>query len=166
MLARQHKPDIILIDGISLMRAETRGAEWEKMKELSYGLKNLSTNYDVAMVVTSQAANSARGRRTEIQTLGRGDDFLMPTLNDAAYGDSFVQACSDVITMAGDPDSQYVTWYSIRKHRERGWQQALPLRMAFAWRPGFGQIIDLSELGYDRFQVGNESRRVLGLGQL
>lgn len=165
-LVRQHKPDILLTDGISLLRSERTSQVWEQMKDLCYGYKHLLTVYDIPGLVTHQAVNSNKGRRTEIEVVGRGDDFIMPSLNDAAFGDSFVQACSDVITMVGDQTAEHIRWYSIRKHRERGWAQQLPARMAFAWNPKYGQIVDLSDKGYNPEAVGIEARRVLGLDHL
>lgn len=162
-LIRQHEPDIVLIDGISLLRSESRGQMWEKMFELCYGAKNLATIHELPIIVTHQAVNSRRGNRGETTTVGRGDDFHMPSLNDAAYGDSFVQACSDVITFCAEPTSPNVNWYSIRKHRERGWANPLPSRMGLAVDFVHGRIIDLSRLGYDPAAVGEEARRVLGL---
>lgn len=161
-LIRQHNPDIVLVDNVSLLRSSSRGATWEQMKEICYGLKNLGTIYEVPMIITHQAVNSARGRRTERTSLVRGDDDLMPSLNDAAYGDAFVQACSDVITMCGEPLNQYINWYSIRKHRERGWSQALPTRMALVCDFAHGIMVDLSEKGYSPEAVGDEVRRILG----
>jgi hypothetical protein len=84
----------------------------------------------------------------------------MPSLNDVAYGDSFVQACSDVITMCGEATSQYINWYSIRKQRERGIEP--PARMALAIDFGAGRIYDLSPLGFDPDKVGAETKRLLG----
>lgn len=165
-LVRQHNPDIILTDGISLLRSERTSQVWEQMKETCYGYKHLLTVHEIPGLVTHQAVNSNKGRRTEIEVTGRGDDFIMPSLNDAAFGDSFVQACSDVISMVGDPTTDHVRWYSIRKHRERGWLQQLPPRMAFAWNPRYGQIIDLSDKGYNPEAVSIEARKVLGLDHL
>lgn len=164
-LSRQHQPDVILVDGISLLRASSSQV-WEQIKELSYGLKNIATIHEVPIIVTHQAVNSAKGRRTEIEIPGRGDDFIMPSLNDIAYGDAFAQACSDVISMCGDKQYKHINWYSFRKTRERAWQQAMPQRMAFAWDPGNGRIIDLSERGYNQEAIGTEARRVLGLTEL
>jgi hypothetical protein len=90
----------------------------------------------------------------------------MPSLNDVADGDSFARACSDVIAMCGDATSRNITWYSLRKYRERGWQQAMPQRMALAVDYRFGRIIDLSERGYNQEAIGQEARRVLGLENL
>lgn len=162
-LIRIHKPDLVLIDGVSLIRADSRGQTWEQMKEICYGMKLLATVHEVPIIITHQAVNSARGRRTERSSIVRGDDDLMPSLNDVAFGDSFVQACSDVITMCGEPESQFINWYSIRKSRERGWQTNLPTRMGLAVDFNNGRIVDLSELGYNRELVGNEVRRLFNI---
>lgn len=162
-LVRQHNPDVVLIDGISLLKSSSRGQMWEQMKDLCYGAKQLATRYEVPILMTHQAVNSNRGNRKEITALGRGDDFHMPNLNDAAFGDSFVAACSDVITMCGEPHSSNIVWYSLRKFRERGFQQELPGRMALIKDFGRGIIHDASELGYNIDAVDQERRRVLGL---
>lgn len=162
-LIRQHNPDLLLIDGISLLKSDVRGQLWEQMKDLCYGAKNLGTIYELPIIMTHAASNSARGKRTEVAAMGRGDDFIMPSLNDAAYGDSFVFACTDVITMCGEPSSSNVIWYSLRKFRERGFQQELPSRMALIKDFGRGIIHDASEYGYNMEAVGQEMKRVLGM---
>jgi replicative DNA helicase len=161
-LINQHQPDIVLIDGISLLRHESRGQTWEQMKDLCYGMKNLATIREVPILMTHQAVNSARGSRKEVESMGRGDDFHMPSLNDAAFGDAFVQACSDVITMCAEPTSKHINWYSIRKHRERGWQKDLETRYGMAVDYGLGKIFDLSEYGYSPNLVGQETQHLLG----
>lgn len=163
VLIRQHRPDIVLIDGISLLGSTRRTTVWEQIHDLAYGLKNLATIYELPILVTHQAVNSAKGKRTEITMMGRGDDFIMPSLNDAAGGEDFNRACSDVITMCGEPTSQYINWYSLRKFRERGWQQPIAARMALAVNFGTGRIEDLGYLGYNPAAVGEEVRRRLGV---
>lgn len=162
-LIRQHNPDVLLIDGVSLLKSDVRGQLWEQMKDLCYGVKNLGTIYEIPILMTHQAVNSARGSRKEITALGRGDDFHMPSLNDAAYGDSFVAACSDVITMCGEPSTSNIIWYSLRKFRERGFQQELPARMALIKDFGRGKIYDAGHLGYNIEAVGQEMRSKLGM---
>jgi len=162
-LVNQHQPDIVLVDGISLLRHEGRGQTWEQMKDLCYGMKNLATIKEIPILMTHQAVNSNRGnRREKEEIMGRGDDFHMPNLNDAAFGDAFVQACSDVITMCGEPSSSYINWYSIRKHRERGWNKPLESRYAMAVDYGMGRIVDLSEYGYAPNLVGQETQNLFG----
>lgn len=160
-LVRQHKPDIVLIDGVARMRSN-KSSEWEKLMENCYGLKDLATINEVPILMTHWSINVMKGRKVNEESVsGRGDTFVMPSLNDAAYGDSFVQSCSDVITMVPDELSPNVTWFSLKKHRERGWSNPLPSRMALATNFAYGQIIDLSIHGYNPGLVGEESRRLL-----
>lgn len=162
-LIRQHNPSMVLIDGVGLLRSSSRGQTWEQMREVCYGLKNIATAREVPILATHQSVNSAKGRRSEPNTIVRGDDFVMPSLNDAADGESFVRACSDIITMCGEPQSQYINWYSLRKYRERGWKQPLPVRMALACDFGKGHIVDLSHLGHAVDAVGQEVKRLFGV---
>lgn len=161
LLHRQFQPTLILIDGISLLRDEEGAkAGWERMHNLCYGLKNFCTAYDVPAIITNQAVNTRRGRRGETDAAqGRGDDWIMPSLNDAAYGDSFVQASSTIITMCPDRDDHRVRWYSLRKSRERdvAWQP----RLALAWDVDRGRITDLSHLGTDMDRINQELARLV-----
>lgn len=166
-LIRLHKPDLVLVDGIMLLRYEGRKqSTWEIMDDLSYGMLHLTTIHEVPAIITHQAVNTSRGLRREVAMVGRGDDFMMPTLNNAAGGEGFVRACSTIFTMAGDPSARYVQWYSLRKLRERAMPENIPARMGMAWDPGTGQIIDLGYLGNVQEAVGNEARRLLGLDKI
>lgn len=165
-LIRQHQPDVVYIDNFHTIEVSGRLQEWEKVKKLIYDFKHLATVHDIPIIVTHHAVNSARGRRKEITGLtNRGDDFMMPSLNDAAYGDSFVGACSDVITMCGEETSTHINWYSIRKDRERGFEN-LSHRMAFAIDYDSGKLFDLGEFGFDVERVGEEARRLIGVATL
>lgn len=164
-LIKQHQPDMAFVDGISLLQlpGNNRDQTWEQMKKLCYGLKNIATVNNIPIMVSHQAVNSARGRRTQVDTIGRGDDFHMPSLNDAAYGDAFVGACSDVITMCAEPSSTHINWYSLRKTRERGWRQPLPPRMGLIVDFATGRIHDAGQYGNQPETVGQEARRILGV---
>lgn len=157
-LISRYKPDLVLIDGVSLLGNDQRSTqEWEKMKHVCYDLKRLTTVARVAMIVSHQAVNSRRGQRSNRDDgQGRGDDWVMPTLNDAAFGDAFVQAMSTVITMAPDRDSEFVRWYSIRKSRERNLE--FKPRQALGWAVDRGQIVDLERCGEDITAITNELR--------
>lgn len=161
-LIRLHHPDLVLVDGISLLRYDGRGQTWEAMKELSYGAKQLCTITKTPMIITHQPANLSRGSKETTMT-GRGDAFYMPTLNDAAYGDAFVQACNTVITMAPDQNARYVQWYSVRKARDRPLPDNMPPRMGMAWGPNTGRIVDLGQWGHVPDRVGEEARNLLGI---
>lgn len=144
-----YRPDLVLIDGITLMKPESREqGTVEFLSRYSNGIKRLATAYDCAIMVTNQVINKRRGSRKDTDVAqGRGDDWLMPSLNDSYYSDAFVQACSTVITMAPDRETKYLRWYSFRKTRNRDLPEVS--RMAFIWDVDSGRIIDVANLGTD-----------------
>lgn len=160
-LVRRHRPDILLIDGISLLRSDSRRQTWEQIRDLSYGLKNIATVHEIPIIVSTQASNSGRGRRTESPT----GHFLMPSMDDVAFGDSFAQACDTLITMCGDQATTYLRWYSLRKVRERSWSQDIPMRMGLIWDVDTGLIQDVSELGYNQVAVIKSVEAAIGIRQ-
>lgn len=151
MLTEMFDPDIVLIDGISILRSETRSSnEWEMMKYNAYGLKTFATYKGIPIIVTHQSVNTRRGQRKDGDAnQGRGDDWIMPTLNDAAYGDAFAQACATVIAMCSDRERGDVRWYSVRKARERDIDYESHPRDAVFWDVDKGRIIDLSAYSGD-----------------
>lgn len=144
-LALQLQPDIVLVDGLSLIEPDQKTTQaWEEIRKLSYGLRNMAGQINAHVMVSSQAVNSRRGARKETDSAaGRGDDWIMPNMNDAAFGDSFVQAMHNILTMASDQHTARAKWYSIRKAREA--DIADGKRRAFAWDVDRGLIADLGE---------------------
>lgn len=165
-LTLQFQPDVVCIDGISLMYNEKNlKAGWEEMKYNSYGLKNFATRHDLPIVVTHQAVNASRGNKDKDNQMGmaagRGDDFRMPTLNDSAYGDSFVQACSTVITMCPDAQRSDLRWYSVRKCREREFEE-IGQRLPMYWDVDSGTVVDMSHHKQDVAAVLLEVSKMTG----
>lgn len=150
-LTEMFNPDIILIDGISLLRPEiNRSGEWEHMKYNIYGLKHWATYKAIPIIVTHQSVNTRKGQRKDNDAAqGRGDDWIMPTLNDAAYGDAFVQGCATVIAMCSDRVHHDRRHYSVRKARERDINYAQHPRDVIYWAVDQGIIEDLSRFGGD-----------------
>lgn len=148
-LAEQLEPDLILIDGVSLLRTDSRRdkAGWEKMDENCEALKAIATAADIVIMASHQSVNTRRGQRGERDGGGgRGDDWVMPNLNDAAGGDALVRNCSSIFTMCPDKELSNIRWYSVRKTRERFIKDWKP-RMALRWNVDAGQIDDLGKHG-------------------
>lgn len=160
-LIDRHQPDMCFIDGISLLGGFERRAEWERMKDLSYGLKSIATVRSVPIMMTHQAARpehpSGSGRKSKDApesdgAIGRGDSIEMPTLNKAAFGDAFVQACNTIIVAAPDPYRSDVRWYSIRKIRDREIENLQP-RYAIWFDVDRGHIVDLAGMNTGSIQA-------------
>jgi replicative DNA helicase len=80
------KPDIVIVDGVYLLRAEQldKGAgDWQRLKAISNELKQTCIDLDVAVFGTSQ-----------LKRTGKEDGF---NLEDIAYGDSLGQDADLVI---------------------------------------------------------------------
>lgn len=164
-LCQQFAPTILLLDGISLLHNERNWRSvWEEMRYNSYGLKHFATRANLPVIVTHQAVNTSRGIKggdNKAGSVGRGDDDRMPSLNDAAYGDSFVQACSTVITMAPDADRPDLRWYSFRKLRERDFD-SIGTRRAMYWNVDAGEIRDLAQFGTDKRLIAEHIHSLTG----
>lgn len=147
-LAHQFEPDMILIDGVLLLEDDKRAKEgWQKMDNICYGLKNFATADDLVIMMSHQAVNLNKGRK-QVGAHGRGDDWVMPTLNDASGGEAFVRACTTIFTMAPDIKHSNLRWYSIRKSRERDFDEWKP-RYGLGWDVDKGHIEDFSRYGED-----------------
>jgi hypothetical protein len=152
------RPDIIYIDGVSIMsdRAQNRrGGEWESMKEHMYNLKTWCTAEDTTMMVTHQSGRLGK-KTTDVTTPG-GDNWRMPTSDDAYGGDAFIQACTTAITMCGDKERSDIRWYHFVKARER--QMEFRPRVPMVWDVDKGLIRDLSS--FSREQAYTEATRLI-----
>ena len=151
---KQLSPDLVCIDGVMLLHDDEGGkSSWEKMDNVCYGLKNLATAYDIAILMSHQSINSRKGQRSAGGAAqGRGDDWVMPTLNDAAGGEAFVRACTTIFTMCPDLTHANARWYSIRKSRERAFKEWKP-RYCLLWDVDCGHIEDLSKYGEDMIVI-------------
>lgn len=146
-LIKEFRPDLVCIDGVMLLADDLKGEGYIKMDNVCYGLKNLAVAEDVAILVSHQAVNTQKGRKTH-ESQGMGDDWRMPTLNDAAGGEAFVRACNTIFTMAPDMNHRNLRWFSVRKSRERSIENWRP-RYALGWDVDTGNIVDMSLHGDD-----------------
>jgi hypothetical protein len=160
-LINRYQPDMMFIDGLSLVGTDSRNQQvWEQIRELSYGLKNLATNFNMPIMVSHQSVNSRRGARTDNNMAqGRGDDWNIPTLNDLAFGDAAAQAINTCIAMAPDKRSADIRWVAFRKCRDR--EIEYREREAFFTDFGRGRVVDLGRLGGDMPLITQEVNRLV-----
>jgi replicative DNA helicase len=97
-LINEFSPDLVVMDGIALM--DVAGTEsWQKVMDISYGLKALAQNHKIVIVATNQVNRSV------------GMDE-MPTPEQVAFGDTFMQACDVGIFIqqkVNHPDVRFIT---------------------------------------------------------
>lgn len=137
-LVYEWQPDVVLVDGIGLLRYEGSSITgWEQLKALSYDMKNYATAESIIMMITHQVVRNPGGGKT------RGSEFIMPNLNDVAYGDAIVHACSTIIAMVADRENPLLHWYSVKKNRNG--ELDYISRLALGWMVDKGIIKDLGE---------------------
>jgi len=91
LLIEEHTPDVVIVDGLMLLKEEEKiKGSWEKVHALSYGLKELVSTKEIAMIVTNQI--NREGATAEI-----------PGLENISYGDGFGQAVDKVLTITPGP---------------------------------------------------------------
>jgi replicative DNA helicase len=103
-LIDEYIPDVVVVDGIVLLEGQG-GSDWERVKNLAYGLKSMALNKKVVIIGATQAAKTA------------GSD--MPQADQIAYSDGLLQAADVGIMLQSDsenPDVRYCTLPVMRNH--------------------------------------------------
>lgn len=85
--AREHRPDVLVIDGFHLISGT--GKTWESMKDSAEAVKGLAQALNLSVLAVHQANREA--------VLAPDD---APRLGDSAYGLALVQAANRVISLA------------------------------------------------------------------
>ena len=104
-LAREHRPDILVVDGFHLVRGE--GKSWEAMKEASEDIKGVVMDMGAVALVGSQVNRDA--------VLAPDD---VPTGGDAAYGMAAYETANRVISMATVRSRKQERVFKLIKHRD------------------------------------------------
>jgi len=106
------KPDVVFIDGIYLMQDEEHGSQsWEQIRNICRGLKTLSTDSNVVVLVTNQT-----GRQRE-----NNESTATPAqASSVAYGYDFNRFVDILVSIGGSansPDIREVAIPLIRSGR-------------------------------------------------
>ena len=91
--AREHRPDVLAIDGVHLISGA--GKTWENMKQAAEALKGLAQHMGLVLIGGTQVTRDA--------VMADGD---VPELGQSAYGMAYLEAANKVISLAdkrGDP---------------------------------------------------------------
>lgn len=129
-LAKTYKPDLLVVDGLSLIAEAGYRQVWEAIKSLSYGLKTLAVSLNVPILFSHQANRSAANTKRP------------PALHEIAYGDAVAQACDRVLGIARKSDDEILVY--VQKFR-RG--RPCPRPIALRFQPGRGEIYEVREGG-------------------
>lgn len=108
---RDEKPDIVLVDGIYLMRPDENinGADWQKLKAISNELKNVAMEESARIIGT-----------TQLKRTGKDDGY---DLEDLAYSDSIGQD-ADLVIAGSRPKGMSINqslWTIIKNRHGSGY---------------------------------------------
>ncbi len=89
-LVKRFEPDVVLIDGLNFIQMPSRRGQqaWERIMDISYGLKSIASGQDVVVIVSHQA------NRAAAHNLNRP-----PALHEIAGGDGFSHACDRMLVL-------------------------------------------------------------------
>jgi len=127
-LVREHKPDLVLIDGLGFMISGGAGDKvWEQVRDISYSLKSMAEAYNLVIILSDQATRDVRPDR-------------IPKINQCAFGQGFAHACDKVIGLARRLNEESQLIYRMEKNR-RG--MAITDSKTLAWEVDKGIIREI-----------------------
>jgi len=141
-----HKPDLLLVDGLHLISGGSngRGAKgWEILKEGVDSLKALSQHEKIVTIVAHQPDRSASAKGA----------IVPPGLSQVGYGFSVMEAADRVISMSRDPRSESHRLYRVVKIR-RG--KAIPDARRLKFNVDVGEIHEVKFVDPGEFETTNE----------
>ena len=101
-MTQEFSPDLVVVDGVALL--EGMGNEsWQKMMDISYGLKSIAQNNKIVVIATNQANRDAKDE--------------MPRPDQVSYGDAFMQACDCGIFIQQNINKPLMRYITIPKRR-------------------------------------------------
>jgi replicative DNA helicase len=127
-LVKRFEPDVVLIDGLNFIQTPARRGQqaWERIMDVSYGLKSVAAGQDVVVMVSHQA------NRAAAHNLNRP-----PALHEIAGGDGFSHACDRLLVLHPPKQPAHRLVVTIQKFR-RG--EPLQGGLHLLFDPGKGLI--------------------------
>jgi archaellum biogenesis ATPase FlaH len=105
--AKDSKLDVLIIDGLYLMRSDEqpnkKAAMWEQMKSVSDGVSRIAQDLGLPILASTQFNRQAREMDFDINSIG--------------YSHAFAQDADAVISLERDPVAPEVRFLSVRKNR-------------------------------------------------
>ena len=139
-LVEEHRPDLVVLDGIHLIGGEPNQTGWERIKQAADSLKAAAQHLNCVVVWTSQVDREAMRNPTEPASTGAS----------AAYGKAAVEAANRLITLANADNSRRKT-FKVPNNRG-GAEFHTKLHLAFDVDIGHVEQIEL----YSPIQNGEE----------
>jgi hypothetical protein len=110
-LIEEHQPDLVVFDGIHLVREE-RGDHWMQIKLCADGLKALAQLRKIVVIWSCQVEKAAMRDPYEPADTG----------SSVGYGKASVEAANRLITLAIDRHDRLYRWFKVINSRDgREW---------------------------------------------
>jgi len=104
----EHQPDLVLLDGIHLIREEKGGDHWFQIKNCADGLKALAQLHKIVIIWSGQVEKTAM------------KDIYEPVESGAyaAYSKASVEAANRVLSLAADRYDKKYKWFRVINSRD------------------------------------------------
>ena len=104
-VVKTKKPDLVLVDGIYLMQDEEHSNQsWEQIRNICRGLKTLSTEANITLLVTNQSGRERGGNESS---------STPASASNVAYGYDFNRFVDILVSIGGSKDSPNVREVAI-----------------------------------------------------
>lgn len=143
-LIEEHRPDAVLVDGIYLMRSESGSfmQDWQKLKEISNGLKQVALSKNVPIFATSQ-----------LKRTGKEDGF---NTEDIAYSDALSQDADLILAAHARPGMKTQLMVDVMKNRNGDGMGSVTLQFYY-------DTMRLDEIPFDGTSIGLEEEDATGM---
>ena len=114
----EHRPDLVVLDGLHLVRGDAHEASWERLKQVADLLKATAQHYQCAVIWSSQVDRESMRNPTEPAATGAS----------AAYSKAAVEAASRLITLGNSREGHQRKVFKVPHNRSgREYHTALEL---------------------------------------
>ena len=118
-LMDEHRPDLMIVDGIQLIYGDDGQAGWEVIKQTADGLKNAAQFYGSVVIWAGQPNMQGLTNKNE----------PVKDIVQVGYGKSAVEAANRLITIAEDPDSKFRRTFRVPYNRSgKTWDDKLYMK--------------------------------------
>lgn len=105
-LVRKHKPDLVVVDGVYLLKGEPGSKNWEKDAAAFDGFKNMAILRDIPVFITTQATKDA------------SNTFAPPAAHHVANGDALLRYSDIAMSMFRVETDEMQRAFQVQKTRD------------------------------------------------
>jgi len=131
---KEHRPNLLIIDGIELISSKGNQAAWEKMNDLIYAIKYLCLEQKIPGMITAQA--SIRVRNGHLL-------HVMPQIDQIAFGQTLFRASDVLLSMCKVKKYENMRRFTVQK--SRNFDDPAIRQLVLDWDVDYGKIEEKME---------------------